>query len=70
MVKETENTVEFSITDPTHELSELSAQIMMPLELICADNKVSVSIEGGVATVKVACEGAVGAPFRATFKKA
>ncbi len=69
MLKEGEGEVEFSICDATHELTELSAAISMPLELVSADDKVSVSVEGGVAYVKVNCEGAMGAPFRAKFKK-
>jgi hypothetical protein len=70
MLKESENEVEFSICDATHGYEELTAEIKMPLELVSADNKVSVSTHGGVATVKVNCAGAMGAPFRATFKKA
>ena len=70
MIKEGENTLEFSISDPTQELSELSAEIKMPLELISADDKVAVSTEGGVTSIKVNCQGSMSAPFRATFKKA
>ena len=70
MLKETENTIEFSICDPTQELEELSAVINMPLEVVSADDKVSVTTDGGAATVKVKCAGSMSAPFRATFKKA
>ena len=70
MLKESENEVEFSICDATHELVELSAEIKMPLAPISADDKVSVSANDGVVSIKVNCEGAMGAPFRATFKKA
>lgn len=70
MLKEGENEVEFSICDATHELRELSAEIKMPLAPISADDKVSVSANDGVVSIKVNCEGAMGAPFRATFKKA
>ena len=70
MLKETENTIEFSISDPTQLLAELSAEIKMPLELVSADDKVTVEVVDGVATVKANCQGSMGAPFRATFKKA
>ena len=70
MIKEGENTLEFSISDPTQELSELSAEIKMPLELISADDKVAAFTEGGVTSIKVNCQGSMSAPFRATFKKA
>jgi len=69
MLKEGENEVEFSICDATHELRELSAEIKMPLAPISADDKVSVSANDGVVSIKVNCEGAMGAPFRAKFKK-
>ncbi len=69
MLKEDTEYVEFSICDATHELAELSAEIRMPLELLSADDKVNVTVSDGSVSVKVNCEGAMGAPFRARFKK-
>ena len=70
MLKETENTIEFSISDPTQLLAELSAEIKMSLELVSADDKVTVEVVDGAAMIKANCQGSMGAPFRATFKKA
>lgn len=68
-LKDSGEFVEFSICDATHELSELSAEIKMALELVSADDKVSVTVNDGFVSIKVNCEGAMGAPFRAKFKK-
>ena len=68
-LKDSGEFVEFSICDPTHELSELSAEIRMPLQLVSRDDRVNIAENGGVVSIKVNCEGAMGAPFRAKFKK-
>ena len=69
MLKEWEKCLEFSISDPTQELEELSATVSGSFELISADDKVSVTVEGGKATVKVNCAGSMSAPFRVSFKR-
>ena len=69
MTKESENTLEFSICDATHELEELVARIKTPVKLISKDNAVTVTECDGYTEIKVACAGAMGAPFRAKFAK-
>ena len=69
MLKESDGCLEFSICDPTQELTELSAEIKMPLELVSADDKVSVSVSDSGVSVRVDCAGSMSAPFRAKFKR-
>ena len=69
MVKEDENTLEFSICDATHEKEELVARIKSPVKLTSKDNAVSVTEIDGYTEIKVNCQGAMGAPFRVKFSK-
>ena len=61
--------IEVSVCEPTHEGECVKLKVYGRLEKISSDDKVEVAVNGEYAEITVNCKGAMGAPFRAFFKK-
>ncbi len=61
--------IELTVCEPIHDCEGLKIKLNTPVELMSADDKLDVSILRGGAEMTIDCNGAMGAPFRAKFKK-
>ncbi len=69
MVREQDGQYTVSISDPTHELENLTVTLELPVSsVVSADEEASVSFENGNAVIELSIDGNVGNTFEVTLK--